>query len=115
MIDRTSSNLAIQAEIGNRLQRHRLNLNLSQDELAAQVGVSRRTIVNAENGKGCTLLNLIALLRGLNRLEQLESFLPYPPVSPIDLARLAGKRRRRASSPRSPSVEEPRTPWRWNE
>lgn len=115
MIDRANSNAAIQAEIGRRLKLQRLNLNLTQEELATRCGVSRRTIVNAETSGTCTLQNLVALLRGLNRLEQLDSFLPEPPLSPIELAKLNGKQRKRASHPRNQAVSEDKAPWNWNE
>ena len=45
-------------ELGQRLQRARLNLNLTQLEVAQQTGVSRKVVMNAEAGQ-VTLENLI--------------------------------------------------------
>ena len=38
-------------EIGNRIREHRMNANMSQDDLAARVYVSRQTISSWENDK----------------------------------------------------------------
>ena len=40
----------ILAELGERLARYRLNRNLTQDQLAREAGVSKRTIVRLEDG-----------------------------------------------------------------
>lgn len=102
--------------VGERLQRERLNRNLSQQVLAELAGVSRRTITNLEAGKGATLRNLIGVLRGLNMLDHLELMLPEPELSPMQLLALQGKQRQRASGSRKPSFElEPETPWTWGE
>ena len=95
------SDAEIQTEIGQRLRQARLNINISQAKLAEIAGLARRTITNTESGQGCSLLTLIAILRGLNLLSQLETFIPDPGLSPIQLAKLRGKQRRRASGTRS--------------
>ncbi|MEM9159808.1 MAG: helix-turn-helix transcriptional regulator [Verrucomicrobiota bacterium] len=111
------SDTALQREIGDRLQAARLNANLSQKELAAITGLNRNTVVNAESGKSCTLATLIALLRGLKQLDQLDLLLPPQPISPIELAKLQGKRRRRATGTRkkTDTVAEPPAPWKWGD
>ncbi len=111
-----NSDLALQRELGARLQAHRLNQNLSQAELAAATGLARKTITNLETGHGGTLLTLIAVLRGLRLLDQLEAFIPAPGPSPIQLVKLAGKQRRRATGRRKPAdalAEPPHKPWTW--
>ena len=107
-------NEAIRATLGRRLQRERLNQNITQARLAEQAGISRRTLVAAEKGEGTTLDTLIRLLRGLEKLGQLDQFLPEPPVSPIQLAKLNGKVRQKASGKlRYPT--EHNTVWQWKE
>ncbi len=109
------SDLAVQRELGARLQAHRLNQNLSQAELADLTGLARKTITNLETGHGGTLLTLLAVLRGLRLLDQMEAFIPAPGPSPIQLVKLAGKQRRRATGRRRgrDAVEEPQKPWTW--
>ena len=91
------SNKAIQKEIGIRLQRERLNQNITQVQLSERVGISRRTLVAAEKGEGTTLETLIRILRGLDRIGQLDRFLPDPGLSPIQVAKLKGKVRKKAT------------------
>ena len=107
-------NEAVQAMLGKRLKRERLNQNITQEVLAKQASISRRTLVAAEKGEGTTLETLIRLLRGLGKLEQLDQFLPEPPISPIQLAKLKGKVRQKASGKlRYPA--EHNTAWKWKE
>lgn len=87
---------ALASELGQRLQRARLNLNLTQLEVAQHAGVSRKIVMNAEAGQ-VSLENLIAILITLDLVGQLDSFLPEQPLSPIQLLKLRGKVRQRAS------------------
>jgi transcriptional regulator with XRE-family HTH domain len=91
---------AILVEVGRRLQVHRLNLNLSQTDVAAKGGVSRRALQKLESGQACTLTLLVRVLRALGRLDALDGFLPEPGLSPIQLAKLKGRERRRAGGSR---------------
>jgi len=91
---------AVLAEIGRRLQVHRLNLNLSQTDVAEKAGISRRALQNIERGQTCTLTLLVRTLRALGQLDALDGFLPEPSVSPIQLAKLKGRERKRAGKSR---------------
>lgn len=110
---------AVLVEIGHKLQRERLNQNLSQETLAELAGVSRKTITNLENGAGGTIGTLVAVLRGMNKIAALDAFLPDPGVSPIQLMKLEGKVRQRASGKRkqanSDLVKEPGEKWEWDD
>ncbi len=94
------SDPAILNELGARVQRHRLNRNITQDDLADHAGVSRTVVQRLEQGRGCTLKGFVRILRALDLLPQLAAFLPDPGPSPLQLARLAGRTRRRAAGPR---------------
>lgn len=86
---------ALAIELGARLQRARLNLNLTQLEVAQHAGVSRKIVMNAEAGQ-VSLENLIAILMTLDLVEHLDLFLPEQPCSPIQLLKLRGNVRQRA-------------------
>lgn len=106
-----SSNTQIEQEIGERLRNRRLDLNISQEQAAERSGLSRRTITAIENGEGCTLTSLIALLRGLNSLDTLEGFLPDPGISPMTMiTSMREEPRKYASKPRKAP---PATEWKW--
>lgn len=96
---------AIAAELGERLKQARLNHDLTQAEVAELVGISRKTVLNAEKGN-VQLTILIAIMAALNLLEQLDLFLPKQDISPIQLAKLQGKQRQRASGHRKNNIED---------
>lgn len=87
---------AIALEIGKALKRYRLLRNLSQDQLAKEIGVSRPTVSDLEKGQA-KLVAVIAALRVLRRLDLLAALTAEPRKSPIQAVRMAGKSRVRAS------------------
>ncbi|MEO7101001.1 MAG: helix-turn-helix transcriptional regulator [Luteolibacter sp.] len=113
MMNPLMSNTQIEQELGNRLKNHRLDLNLTQDEIASRSGLSRRTITAIENGQGSTLGTLIAMLRALNALDTLESFLPDPGISPIAMTSMVQETPRKYAS--KPRKTPPATPWKWGD
>lgn len=103
---------AITEELGNRLKRARLNVDLTQAELASRTGLNRRTILNAEKGKA-QLENFVAILGALGMTEQLNMFLPVQEISPLQLAKLKGQERQRASKAKNkiPKIKEDKPSW----
>lgn len=93
---------ALAEELGQRLKQARLNVNITQAELAKQAGVSRTIVMNAEKGQA-QLENFVALLLALGLAEQLNSFLPRQQLSPLQLRKLEGKKRERATGSRGSS------------
>jgi transcriptional regulator with XRE-family HTH domain len=91
------SDKAIIRDIGKRLKQIRLNKNITQQKLSKKSGVHRTTISKIETGQQISLLTLIQVLRGLGELQRLENIIPEEIVSPMQLARLQGKKRKRAS------------------
>lgn len=99
------SNSAIAAELGNRLERLRLQQNLTQQALAAEIGITPKSYRQLVAGGG-KLENMIAALRALNVLEQLDNFLPEPPPSPLEQLKMHGKQRQRARQRHYPKGSE---------
>jgi transcriptional regulator with XRE-family HTH domain len=112
-IQSESSHLAILEELGSRLARHRLNLNLSQEQIAEKAGLGVNTISRIEQGKSTQLSNFIRVLRALELVENLELLVPRPPQSPIELAKVLKEQRLRASSRRD-KVERSHI-WKWDD
>ena len=99
------------AEIGTRLERIRLERNVTQAALAREAGISRRTIVRLEQGEGGVgTVALLRVMRVLGLFERLDQLVPEPLPSPIEQLRLQGRRRQRASGARG---EEAPTQWAW--
>lgn len=96
------SDIAVLAEVGQRVRQERLNQNMEQAILARQAGISRRTLQRLEAGGVSTLATMVRVLRALGKLNAIDAFLPSPGISPIQLARLRGAKRQRASGQRGP-------------
>ena len=92
---------AILEELGVRIQRRRLGMNISQTELTRKAGVARKVIQNIESGKGSTLKGFVRTLRALGLTTELGLLFPEPGPSPLALAKLKGRERLRASGRRA--------------
>ncbi len=112
-INKLLSDDAILSELGERLSRYRLDLSLTQAELARQAGVSKRTVERAEAGASTQLSNLIRIMRVLELLPNLEHALPAAGPRPMELLRGKGKVRQRASG--SKVAADDHAPWSWAE
>lgn len=113
----TSTDDAVLAEIGARLQRTRLERNQTQQQLADEAGIGVRTLERLESGRGATLANVVRVLRALELLEALDRALPPPLASPVERLKLAGRRRRRASgvAPAPRAVDHGDPTWTWGD
>ncbi len=115
-ISRLLADEAILAELGGRIARRRLELQLTQANLAEQAGVAKRTVERIEAGASAQMASLIRIFRVLELLPNLELLLPDVQPSPMDLLRQKGKVRQRASGQRQANhvAEEPQ-PWSWDD
>ncbi len=108
---------SVLSELGARLERIRLERNLTQRELAVRAGVAYKAIQRIEAGESVKLTSFIRVLRGLGLLDALDRLVPEPTPSPIELLKLHGRRRQRASGARRKSApgRDPTTPWHWGD
>jgi len=104
---------AILVEIGARLARRRLDLQLTQAEVAEQAGIAKRTLERIEAGSSAQLSSLLRILRVLDLLPGLEQMIPGAGPRPMDLLKRKGKVRQRAPGSRRP--EQPEKPWSWDD
>jgi transcriptional regulator with XRE-family HTH domain len=118
-LDELLTSEAILTEIGLRLQRYRLERNLTQDQLADLAGVGRATLQRLERGESVQTTSLIKLLRTLDLLGALDAAIPAAVDSPIAaLEREQRQRTRQRSSGRRASSGPGRdggTPWSWGD
>ncbi len=91
------SDKALLAEIGRRVQRHRLNKNMTQIKVARLSGSSRNTVQALESGKSINLRSFLRILRAMEALDALDALIADPGFSPLEAAKLLGRRRQRAS------------------
>jgi len=104
---------AILVELGQRLAQMRVNLNLTQADVAEQAGFSKPTLERIEAGNPARMDNMIRLWRVLGLLELLDQLIPEPGPRPLDLLKRKGRGRKRASTVREPKPG--KTNWRWKD
>jgi transcriptional regulator with XRE-family HTH domain len=95
-LKRMTDDMIIQA-MGAFVRFHRLEQDLTQEQLAERAGLHRTTIRDLELGKRSTLLTLIQVLRSLDQLQALQHFKVSNEISPLQLAKWEAKQRKRAS------------------
>lgn len=100
--------------LSERLVQHRLNLNLTQEEVARAAGISRRTLARLENGEPTQLENFLRTLIALGLEDTLERLVPDVPQSPIQQLERSGRKRKRATGKRKPRSEQSE-PWSWED
>jgi len=103
----------ILAEIGERVARRRLDLQLTQADVAGQAGISKRTVERIEAGASAQMSSVIRILRVLDLLSALDRMIPEAGPRPMDLLKRKGKVRQRASSRRR--VDQSDKPWSWDD
>lgn len=113
MITNLLSDASVLKIVGERISRQRLQRNLTQADLAAAAGVSKRTIERLEAGDSSQFSNFIRILRALELLDGLDVLVPEPTPSPIAQLKLQGRQRLRASSVREP--ESTHKAWAWKD
>jgi DNA-binding XRE family transcriptional regulator len=110
---------AVLQALGSRLERQRIEANLTQAALADQAGISKRTLERVEAGHGCELVTLVRLLRVLGLTEGFENLIPELPPSPLAQLKLQGQARKRVhAKAKAARVDAPPValkPWKWGE
>ncbi|MDR0970158.1 MAG: helix-turn-helix domain-containing protein [Lentimicrobiaceae bacterium] len=76
--------------IGWKLRELRIEMNMTQIELADAAGVGISTVREAEKGNNISLAKLVRILRALRRLDILEPFFAPKPDSPIAMSKAQG-------------------------
>ena len=109
----TLTDEAILVEIGERIARRRLELHLTQADLARDAGVAKRTLERVEAGATAQLTTIIRIFRVLDLLPVLNQLLPEAKPRPIEAITRKGKVRKRASSKRREASN--KKVWTWDD
>ena len=104
----------IEAILCERLETIRLDQNITQANLAAEAGVSPRTIRRMEKGEGISLATFIRVLKALKLENRLTALLPQQQISPMDRVNRKTHVRERASGRRKKEAKDD-TPWKWGD
>jgi transcriptional regulator with XRE-family HTH domain len=104
---------AILAELGERMARRRIDLQLTQADVAEQAGIAKRTVERIEAGASAQMSSIIRILRVLELLPDLDTIIPEVAARPMDLLLRKGKVRQRATSRNR--ADRPEQPWSWDD
>ncbi|HXP89718.1 MAG TPA: helix-turn-helix transcriptional regulator [Fibrobacteria bacterium] len=85
----------IETLIGEKLRSYRLELNKSQEEVAAMAGVSAGVLRRLESGEGTNLRAFIKVVKALRLEEWFETLAPIPAVNPYLMVEDRPRRRAR--------------------
>ena len=96
-----------------RLAEIRLARNISQTDLAANAGISLRTLQNLEKGEKVNFDTFIRVMSALRIHQSLETLLPDPTIRPIERVASGDRERKRASAKRSGSSKS--KAWAWSD
>jgi putative transcriptional regulator len=102
------------AGLGRAIAAYRVRLNIPQQQLAREAGVSRSTVTRLESGESVQLSGLVRILQALGLLNRLGDLVPSAEISPMQVLENDGKVRQRASAARrEPEAED--GGWKWGE
>ncbi len=88
---------AIAQELGSRIEQMRLEQNMTQQQLADEIGLSRVSYRKLVMGSG-KFENVIAVLQALGKVELLQNFITETTFSPMQQLKMQGKQRQRATA-----------------
>ncbi|MEA1950863.1 MAG: helix-turn-helix domain-containing protein [Planctomycetota bacterium] len=111
-IEKQTTPEAVITELGMRMARRRMELGMTQAEVAEQAGVGKRTVERIEAGTDTQLSTLIRLLSVLDLTERLDHLVPEATVSPMEMLKHQTKPRKRAMPKRA---AKPKEPWKWGD
>lgn len=97
--------------IGGFIQKHRLNQNKSQNQVATSAGISRSTLSLLERGEKVRIDSLLQVLRVLDLLYVMNVFKIEDQISPLEYAKLQKKKRKQASPNKNTTVNEEDIGW----
>jgi transcriptional regulator with XRE-family HTH domain len=109
---------AVLRELGERLERRRIDAGLTQAQLAEEAGISKRTVERIEAGHSTDFVMLIRAMRVLKLSEALDQLVSDLPQSPLVLLKGRGRVRKRVGHPRGQddaALPNPAPAWKWRE
>ena len=110
-INSENNNSAVLSELGTRIKRNRIDMQLSQQDFAAKAGISTRTLSAAENGEDIRLSSLLRILRTLGCLENIDLLIPELAFDPESYRTLGRELRRVSRTVETKDTSE----WKWGD
>ena len=105
------SDKALLSIIGATIKRRRVSARLTQRQVAERAHVALSAVGNIENGRNCSLVTLVQVLRTLNALDLLEAFYKEEPISPRAVAQYEKKHPARQRVRNKSTQQNPESEW----
>jgi len=109
-LQNTQHDEAALAELGQRLARIRIDLALTQADLAKEAGIGKRTLERLEAGESTQVSTLLRVLRVLRLVDRLDAVIPEATLRPTESLKRKGRAPKRVRKPRSPQRK-----WQWGD
>lgn len=97
-------------ELGLRIKRYRISLELTQRMVSEKTGVSLSTVARIENGEDATLSNYVKILNLFGLSQNIDLLLPQPQPDPRLMFKGRNMRKRIRGKVKKESVN-----WVWGE
>jgi transcriptional regulator with XRE-family HTH domain len=117
-LDDLHSDDAVLAELGRRLERHRLERNWTQEQLAYRAQIGRATLQRLERGRSVQSSSLIRVLRALELLDELDTLVPASlelPIAQLERERRRTDRRRARGRAHKTAPAPEEQSWQWGD
>lgn len=101
-------------QLGKKIATTRLYLGYTQEELATQANIGKRTLERIENGEASQTSNILKILKVLHLDQNFLEIFPEPEISPM--AYLHGKRKLPQRVRKTTTAQEVAEPtWKWGD
>ena len=100
-------------ELGRRVNAYRISRQLTTEQLAKEMGVSRPTLSRLTEGENTTLATLLRALAALDLADNLDLLIPDVSGSPI--AQIKGGKSLADRQRVRPSIGKPQDSWAWDD
>jgi transcriptional regulator with XRE-family HTH domain len=84
----------LQILLGERLRGQRVSRNLTQHAVAEKAGISLKSVLNLESGRGSSIETLMRVLKALDMVQSIDALAPVPTVSPLALLKKSRRPKR---------------------
>ena len=108
----TMTNAQQLSSLGSRFKEYRLAIDMTQEQLAAEAGVSRNAVIRFESGQVVNSDTLLRILSVFGFDAGLIKLIPRADVRPIERVKNRGLERVRA---RPAKFKKPSSTWKWGD
>lgn len=107
-----SSNEEFLRELGKRIREVRVDMDMTQSEVAKKAGVTSKTIGRIENGEDLAVSTMLNVLRALGLAQNMDALIPEPTARP---SMLMANEKERLRVRKKASQNDSSRQWKWGD